>query len=153
MARSFTNAFFMSSRVTDEWDLLCRLLRINEHVKSVQPNFSWTLFLNPDRLSVDVRKRSKEICLKAGFTYTFDFKCMQAMKLLAPVRSLPTAEIKFATSEQEIYEAMLLNVEAFNRDHVFITDRNKQFCCVVYVNDKPVSTARTFVLDECLYVH
>lgn len=159
---SFTNAFFLSSVVTDELDLRRRLETIKEYVQRAQPNFPWTLFLDPERLPVNVREHSKDICSKAGFTYTIDFKCMQATELLPPARPLPTVDIKCAASEQEIYDAMLLNVEAFNREasiatsavenHVFITDVNKQFCCIVYVDNKAVSTATTFVLDECLYV-
>ena len=159
---SFTNAFFMSSVVVDELDLLHRLEKIHEYVKRAQLNYPWTVFLDVERLPNDVRERSKEICSKAGFAHSMDFTCMQAMELLPPVHPLPHVEIKFATSEQQIYDALLLNVEAYNgkptvaasavEHHVFITDFNKQFCCIVYVDNKPVSTAITFVLDKCLYV-
>ena len=160
---AFTNAFFISSAVIDELDLFHRLNAINEYVKKMQPSFPWVLFLHPERLPASVRERSKEICLKAGFGQGTGLVCMQTMKLLPPVRPLPTVEIKLATSQQDVYDAMLLFGEVYNKDisvtentvdqHIFITDFNKQFCCIIYVNNKPVSTATTFILDdECLFV-
>ena len=162
IAWSFTNAFFMISAVTDEFDLLRRLDAIKEHVKKLQPTFPWVLFLDPERLPTDVRERSKELSLKAGFVHSMDFKGMQTTELLPPVHPLPIVEIKLARSHQDVYDAMLLNVEVYNREtsvaasaveqHVFISDFHKQFCCTIYVDNIPVSTATTFLLDDCLYV-
>ncbi|CAF0984924.1 unnamed protein product [Adineta steineri] len=87
---------------------------------------------------------------------------MQTTSLLPPVRPLPTVEIKFTTSQQDAYDAALLNVEAHNlnasvaesmvEQRVLVADFEKQLCCTVLVNGKPVATATTLLLDECLYV-
>ena len=159
---AYTNAFFVSNTVTDESDLLRRLNAINNHVIRTRPSFPWVLFLDPERLPLAMRERSKEICFEAGFVRGMDLVSMQAMDLLPPVHPLPTVEIKFATSEQDLYDAMLLIGEVYDKEtslakdtieqHVFISDFNQQFCCIIDVDNKPVSTATTFLLDECLYV-
>jgi hypothetical protein len=57
---------------------------------------------------------------------------------------------------------MLLNVQVYKMDasiaenlvqqHAVVTDFDKQLCCVVSVDGKPLATATTVLLDECLYV-
>jgi len=158
----FTNGFFLSSAVSEELDLRRRLEEIKAHVTKVQPTFPWVFYIEPELLSADLRARSQDICLAAEFAHATDFKCMQTIRLLPPVRPLPVAEINFAASQQNVYDAVLLNVQVYNMDasiaqnvmqhHAFVTDFDKQLCCVVSVDGKPLATATTVSLNECLYV-
>jgi hypothetical protein len=87
---------------------------------------------------------------------------MQTASLLPPERPLPTVEIKFAASQQDVHDALLLNIQAYNmhasiaenmvEQRAFVTDFDKQLCCVVSVNGNTVATATTVLLDDCLYV-
>ncbi len=109
-----------------------------------------------------MRERLQEICLAAEFVRVSKVKCMQTAKLLPSVRPLPTVEVKFSTSQQDVYDAVLLHFQAQNMDisiaqsvmehHAFINNFNKEFCCIVLVNGKPVSTDITVLLDKSLYV-
>jgi hypothetical protein len=156
------NGFFLSTVVADEVDLRGRLEKIKAYVRKVQPTFPWVLFIEPEWLPPGVRERVQEICLTSEFTHASNVTCMQTTRLLPPVRPLPVAEIKFTSSEQDVYDAALLNVQAYNIDtsvaenvvehRAFVADFDKQLCCVVSVNDNPVATATTLLLDECLYV-
>lgn len=157
-----TNAFFLSFAVSDEADLRQRLEAIKEYVAKAKPTFPWVLFIEPELLPADLHERSQEICLGTGFAHEDDLKCMKTSSLLPPVRPLPDAEIHFATSQQDVYDAMLLNMEAHDMDaaiaenvvdqRAFVTDFDNQLCCIVSIDGKPVSTATTLLLDECLYV-
>jgi hypothetical protein len=156
------NGLFLSIAVSDELDLRRRLEDIKTYVSKMQPTFPWTLSIESELIPIDVRERLQEICSTAEFVRALKVKCMQTTKLLPPVRPLPTVEIKFAASQQDVYDAVLLNLQAQNMDtsiaesviehHAFITDFNKEFCCIVSINEKPVSTAVTVLLDKCLYV-
>ncbi len=118
--------------------------------------------IEPELLPADLRKRSQEICLASEFTHAADFKCMQTTSLPPPVRPLPATKINFAVSQQDVYDAMLLNIQAHNLDtsiaenvvehRAFVTDFDMQLCCIVSVDGKPVSTATTLLLDGRLYV-
>ncbi|CAF3965181.1 unnamed protein product, partial [Adineta steineri] len=159
---TFMNGIFLSTDVANELDLHQRWGKIQAYVRKVQPTFPWALYIEPERLPSGMRQRSQELCLAAGFTHVFDVKCMQTTSLLPPVRPLPTVEIKFTASQQDAYDAALLNAEAYNlnasvaesmvEQRVLVADFDKQPCCTVLVNGKPVATATTLVLDECLYV-
>ena len=160
----FTNAFFLSCAVSDEVDLRRRLEEIKAYVVKAQPAFPWVFCVEPELLSVDLYKRLQEIFSATNFAHAGNFRCMHTTttSLLPPVRPLLDAKIKFATSEQDVYDAVLLNAQAYNMDsasaknvvehRAFVTDFNKQICCLVLVDDKPVSTATTLLLDDCLYV-
>jgi hypothetical protein len=159
---AYLNGIFLSSAVSEEVDLHWRLEEIKAFVTIAQPTFPWLLFIEPELLPADIRERSREICLAAQFAHAADVKCMQTTSLLPPVRPLPDAEISFAASQQDVYDALLLNVQAHNIDtsiaenmvenNAFITNFDKQLCCIVSVDGKPVATATTMLLDECLYV-
>ncbi|CAF0962559.1 unnamed protein product [Adineta steineri] len=158
----FLNGFFLATTVVDEQDLRWRLDEIKQYIKQMKPSFAWALFIEPEWLPLEMIERSKEICSVAGFILASDFKCMQARDLLQPVRSLPEAEISFATCNSDIYNAALLNLQAYHMEesvaetivnnHALVTDFDKQFCCLVSINSTPVATATTVVLDKCLYV-
>jgi hypothetical protein len=158
----FTNGIFLSSSVSDEADLQRRLEGIKAYVKKAQPTFPWALFIEPELLPPDLRERSKSICSTAEFDYIRDVKCMQTTRLLPPVRSLPASEIKFAGCQEDVHDAFLLTTQACHRDpsiadsmidqRAWITDLNKQLCCIVSIDGKPVSTTTTALLDDCLYV-
>jgi hypothetical protein len=159
---SFTNGIFLSTAVVDELDLCRRFGEIKAYVRKVQPTFPWQLYIEPEWLPPGVRERVQEICLMAEFAHASDFLCMQTTRLLPPVRSLPTAEIKFMTSPADVHDAVLLNVQAYNMDEAiaenamehraYLADFDKQVCCVVSVKGEPIATATTQLLDECLYV-
>ena len=158
----FMNEFFLSTPVVDELDLRRRLEAIKTYVRKVQPAFPWMLLIEPEWLPSGLRERTREICLAADFTHAFDANCMQTTSLLPPLRPLPEVEVKFATSKQDVLDAALLNVRAYDTDasvaqnlvdnHGFIGDFEKQLCCLVLVNSQPVATATTLLLDKCLYV-
>jgi hypothetical protein len=158
----FTNGFFLSSSVADEADLRRRLEGIKTYVKNAQPPFPWILYVESELLNADLRGQSQQICLAAEFNFGGYFKSMQATCLLPPVRPLPVVDIKFADSQQDVYDALLLNTEAYNLDvsdaksmvenRAVVTDFDKQLCCVVSVDGKPVATATTLLLGEYLYV-
>lgn len=158
----FLNGFFLSTAVANELDLCHRLEQIKEFTKKMQPSFSWALFIEPEWLSFGVREQSKEICLSSEFVPAPDVKCMQTTRLVPSVRPLPVVDIKFATSQHDVHDALVLNVEAYNMDlsvahnvlenRAFISDYDKQICCIVSVDNKPVATATTVLLEECLYV-
>jgi hypothetical protein len=153
---------FLSFAVSDELDLCRRLEDIKTYVKKIQPTFPWMLVIEVELIPLDVRERLQEICSAAEFVHVMKVKCMQTTKLLPPVRPLPTVEVKFATSQQDVYDAVLLNLQAHNMDtsiaesvvehRAFVTNFDKELCCIVSVNGKPVSTATTVLLDKCLYV-
>jgi len=42
--------------------------------------------------------------------------------------------------------------ESLVAHHALVSNFDRQLCCLVSVNDKPVATATTLLLDECLYV-
>jgi hypothetical protein len=158
----FLNGIFLSSAVTEEVDLRRRLEKIKTYVAKAQPTFPWMFYIEPELLPTDIRKRSREICLAAQFAHVIDVTCMQTRSLLPPVRPLPAAEIRFAASQQDVYDALLLNAQAYNMDtsvvenvlenNAFITNFDKQLCCIVSVDGKPVATATTVLLEECWHV-
>ena len=158
----FTNAFFLSSAIADEADLRRRLEGIKAYVTKLGPKFSWVFFIEPELLPADLRGRSRDICLTADFTHAVDFKCMQTTSFLPPERPLSNIEVKFAISEQDVYDAVLLNIHAHNLDtsiaknimenRALLTDLDREICCIVSMDGKPVSTATTLLLGECLYV-
>ncbi len=120
------------------------------------------LVIESELVPLDVRERLQEICLAAKSVHVSKVKCMQTAKLIPPVRPLFTIEVKFATSQQDIYDAVLLNLQAHNVDTsiaknviehcAFVNNFDKELCCIVSLNGKPVSTATTLLLDTCLYV-
>ncbi len=148
--------------VSDELDLCRRFEDIKTYVKKMQPTFPWVLSIEAKLIPLDVHERLQEICLAAEFVRVSKMKCIQTAKLLPPVRQLPTVEVKFATSQQDVYDAVLLHLQTENMDisiaqsvmehHAFINNFNKKFCCIVLVNGKPVSTDITVLLDKSLYV-
>ena len=160
----FTNAFFLSCAVSDEADLRRRLEEIKAYVRKAEPTFPWVFCVEPELLSDDLYKRLREICLTANLEHSGNFECMQTTttSLLPPVRPLPVAKIKFATSQQDVYDAVLLNAQAYHMDarsaenvvehRAFVTEFDKQLCCLALLDDKPVSTATALILDDCLYV-
>ncbi|UJR29421.1 hypothetical protein I4U23_010633 [Adineta vaga] len=158
----FTNRFFLSSAVLDEEDLRQRLNGVNAYLLKNPQNYPWVLYIERQLLPDDLREKSKNIFSENGFHLEGTYKCMQTTSLLPPVRSLPIVDIEFATSERIIYDALLLNTQAYNLDssvtgsiiehQTIFTDFNKLICCVVYIDSKPISTATTMLLDECLYV-
>jgi hypothetical protein len=156
------NVVFLSSTVSEEVDLHRRLEAIKAYVAKAQPTFRWQFVIEPELLPADIRERSRQICLAAQFVHVADVKCMQTTSLLLPVRPLPAAKISFAASQQDVYDALLLNVQAYDIDisvaknvmenNAFVTNFDKELCCIVSVDGKPVATATTLLLDECLYV-
>jgi hypothetical protein len=158
----FLNGFFLSFPVSEELDLRRRLEDIKTYLRKMQPTFPWMLFIETESIPLDMRERLQEICLATEFVYASKVKCMQTIKLLPPVRPLPNVEVKFAASQRDVYDAFFLNFQAHNMDtsiaenviehRAFGTDFNKELCCIVLVNGKPVSTATTLLLDKCLYV-
>lgn len=160
----FTNAFFLSCTVLDEADLRHRLEEIKAYVRKAEPIFPWVFCVEPELLSDDLYKRLREICLSVNLQHAGNFECMQTTttSLLPPTRPLPEAQIKFAASQQDVYDAVLLNALAYHMDarsaenvvehRAFGTDFDKQLCCLLLLDDKPVSTATTVILDDCLYV-
>lgn len=158
----FLNAFFLSSPVTDEADLRRRLEGIKAYVTKERPSFSWEMIIEPELLPADLRERTREICLTADFVYVGNFQCMHTSSFLPPVRSVSKIEIKFARSEQDIYDALLLNTHAYHMDtsivknlmenRAALANLETEICCLVYIDGKPVSTATTLLLDNCLYV-
>jgi hypothetical protein len=112
----FLNGLFLSFAVTDELDLRRRLEDINTYLKKMQPNFPWRLIIETELISLDMRERLQKICLSAEFVHLARIKCMQTRKLLPPVRPLLTVEVKFATFQQDIYDALLVNVQVHNMD-------------------------------------
>jgi hypothetical protein len=160
---AFANGFFFSSGVVDEADLRRRLEGIKAYVKNARPTFPWMLFIEPELLAADLRDRSKQICSAASFDFIDNTQCMQlATRLLPPLRPLPAVDIKVAATQQDVYDAILLNTNAYNMDasaaeslvenRAFLSNLDKELCCVVSVDSKPVATATTLLLDECLYV-
>ena len=158
----FTNVFFLSSPVADEAELRRRLEGIKTYVTNAQPTFPWIFYIEPELLATDLRDQSQQICLTAEFDFAGSYECMQTTSLLPCLRPLPTSDIKFAASQEDVYDALLLNTEAYNMDASFaedmvenrtlVTDFDKQLCCIVSIDGKPVATATTLLLDECLYV-
>ncbi len=43
-------------------------------------------------------------------------------------------------------------VESVMENNAFITNFDKQLCCIVSIDGKPVATVTILLLDECLYV-
>ena len=158
----YTNVFFFSSSIADEADLRRRLEGIKTYVTNVQPTFPWIFYVEPELLATDLRDHSQQICSAAEFNFAGSFKCMQATSLLPLSRPLPAVDIKLAASQQDVYDALLLNTDAYHLDASFaenmvenrtlVTDFDKQLCCIVSIDGKPVATATTLLLDECLYV-
>ena len=158
----FTNVFFFSSPVADEADLRRRLEEIKTYVNTAQATFPWIFYIEPELLAANLRDQSQQICLAAEFHFAGSFKCMQATSLLPPLRPLSASDIKFAATQEDVYDALLLNTQAYNLDASFaeemvenrtlVTDFDKQLCCIVSIDGKPVATATTVLLDECLYV-
>lgn len=158
----FMNAFFLSSAVSDEADLRRRLEGIKAYVTEARPSFPWVIMIEPELLPANLRERTQEICLTANFNHVGNFKCMHASSFLPPERSVSNIEIKFATSEQDIHDALLLNVHAHHMDtsiaknvvenRTALANFEKEICCIVYIDEKPVATASTLLLDNCLYV-
>jgi hypothetical protein len=82
----------------------------------MQPTFPWVLSIKAKLIPLDVHQRMQEICLPAEFVRVSKVKCIQTAKLLPPVQPLPTVEVKFATSQQDVYDAVLLHLQAQNMD-------------------------------------
>jgi hypothetical protein len=148
--------------VVDEVDLSRRLDEIIVYVNQMNLSLPWVLYIEPEWLPSDLRERIQVICSPVGFVFGSGNTCMQTTALLPPARPLPAVEIKFAASQYDVYDAILLNLEAHNMEisiaqdivdnNAFISDFGKQICCLVLFDGKPVSTATTYLLDQCLYV-
>ena len=156
------NGLFLSCGISDEIDLRNRLEEMKRYAKKMQLKFPWFLSIECELIPVEMRERLEEICLSAEFVRTVKVKCMHTRELLSRVRSLPNVQIKFASSPEGVYDAVFLNLQAYNRDtsiaksviehHALITNFDKEFCCIVLVNEKVVSTAVTVLLHKYIYV-
>ncbi|CAF4915887.1 unnamed protein product [Rotaria socialis] len=157
----FTNGFFFSSAVSEEADLRRRLEGIKAYVTKAQLTFPWIFFIEPELVAISLREQLRNICSEVDLVPFENIYCMQTTSLLSPTRLLPTTEFKFAISQTDVYDAVLLNVQAYSMDesvaenviehHALITDFSKPRCCIVAVDGKSVSTSTIYLLDECLY--
>lgn len=157
----FTNGFFLSSPVSEEADLRRRLEEIKAYVTQAKPTFPWLFCIEPELVAVNLREQLRNICSATDLVHFENIHCMQTTSLLSPVRLLPDIEFKFATSQKDVYDAVLLNVQAFEMDasitdsviqnHALITDFSKQLCCILSVDGQPAATTTIFLLDDCLY--
>lgn len=153
------NLTFLSKPVTEKTDLN---QRIETALALAEPHpLGWIFFVSPDLLAPELRDEMDAVfgqySLAAGFTMTG----METEKLLSPQHKLPKLKLKPVADEKTRSEVGELNclgyempvewgIEALNVPALWRTP--PAYGYVGYVDDQPVSCAKTVILDSCLYV-
>ena len=86
------NAAFLSAPVSNEADLAKRIVLASLHFEKRAQE--WAYWVCEDWMDSRTRKRSRKMFDRHGLRHSVDLPGMVAEKLLKPVRSLPTLEVR-----------------------------------------------------------
>lgn len=155
----FYNALFLANPVSDAPDLQARTARVIEYLDS-QPHPGMFVVCQ-ELLPPELELNAGDVLAAAGFAPAVVMTGMAAQQLLPPVRPLPALEFRrVGVDQQTLIDLYDLNAQAYGlpvemcraSTGPLLGWGENAFGYVGYVQDQPVTSAATLIVDRRLYV-
>jgi len=152
------NLTFLDSPVTDESDLAARAGAALAFARD--RGRGWLLFLCPELLPPDLRGSFQDVLAQQGLVARGSVTGMAADRLLPPRRPLPELEFRSVGSAETLRAFSEINALAYKIPPdwgmealgVAALWSEETFGVVGYHQGEPVTTAKTIVMDDVLYM-